>query len=218
MALLALLASLTSEGGREGRGLSPALAVVQATALTRKYCNRNSKAENNMEVTEHQTVDKAQTEGQTQNKINFWQSFTTIEALKLLDVWASVGTARDKNQATIPKFDAIFEKPIPNQQEWLDERTQLRIVDWASYRKDQTDRLDSREELIYLAVTTVLREADLGYEGVKLRRYFPRQGVYGNRIHQRTFDLVTMPERDRCTIRDCVHALRKAFWVERKKR
>lgn len=135
----------------------------------------------------------AAAEGTGRRVNRFWTLDSTEAALRELDIFASVAWARRLGSVTIPTVDAIFEKPVAALPRFQLTEGGPWQVDWESYRRDQTDRLKSAEELVYLGVMLVLRRADMLDFVARVLRYFPRTGPYGpardGREHRQTSKL-----------------------------
>jgi hypothetical protein len=109
----------------------------------------------------------------------FWQRGDVERARRLVDLWASCKHARKAGVDGCPTTDAIFERPAPTCEPWLDKRTGLWITDAELLVKSATFKPLPEPRLAELALDRIFDELGAPKLAVSLLFYlYPRSGPY----------------------------------------
>jgi hypothetical protein len=109
----------------------------------------------------------------------FWSRPDIERARRLVDQWASCKHARRAGVDGCPTTDAIFERPAPTCDPWLDKRTGLWITDAELLIKSSTFKALPEPRLAELAIDRMFDEMGSPKLAVSLLFYlYPRSGPY----------------------------------------
>ncbi|MHB8637492.1 MAG: hypothetical protein ACYC96_13570 [Fimbriimonadaceae bacterium] len=109
----------------------------------------------------------------------FWQRTDVERARRLVDLWASCKHARKAGVDGCPTLDAVFERPPPTCEPWLDKRTGLWITDAEIVVKSATFKPLPEPRLAELALDRLFDELGSPKLAVSLLFFlYPRTGPY----------------------------------------
>lgn len=149
-------------------------------------------------------------------KAPFWDRESTEQALRELDVWASVHKARAEDIYKVPTFDAIFERPRRIAADYRDFDTGLRDAHPLPGDPEGLEEMapvakaapKSAELVLYLSVNGALKADGLLIYGRVLLHYLPRKGAYqADAVIEPGF----MRRTDQDILREAVHAIRNSW-------
>src|SRR5579872_2382876 len=111
--------------------------------------------------------------------VAFWLRADIERARRLVDLWASCKHARKAGVDGCPTADAIFERPAPTCDPWLDKRTGLWITDAEMLVKSATLKPLPEPRLAELALDRLFDELGAPKLAVSLLFFlYPRCGPY----------------------------------------
>ncbi|HLK16004.1 MAG TPA: hypothetical protein VKT78_14455 [Fimbriimonadaceae bacterium] len=111
--------------------------------------------------------------------VAFWLRPDIERARRLVDLWASCKHARKAGVDGCPTTDAIFERPAPTCEPWLDKRTGLWITDAEILVRSATFKPLPEPRLAELALDRLFDELGAPKLAVSLLFFlYPRTGPY----------------------------------------
>lgn len=111
--------------------------------------------------------------------VAFWLRADIERARRLVDLWASCKHARKAGVDGCPTSDAIFERPAPTCEPWLDKRTGLWITDAEMLVKSATFKPLPEPRLAELALDRLFDELGAPKLAISLLFFlYPRCGPY----------------------------------------
>ena len=111
--------------------------------------------------------------------VAFWMRADIERARRLVDLWSSCKHARKAGVDGCPTTDAIFERPAPTCEPWLDKRTGLWITDAEMLVKSATFKPLPEPRLAELALDRLFDELGAPKLAVSLMFFlYPRSGPY----------------------------------------
>lgn len=132
-----------------------------------------------MDLHKSETVESSPVQARKGAAVAFWLRPDIERARRLVDLWASCKHARKAGVDGCPTADAIFERPAPTCDPWLDKRTGLWITDAEILVKSATFKALPEPRLAELALDRLFDELGSPKLAVSLLFFmYPRTGPY----------------------------------------